>query len=98
MPAAPGSEPRSDCGAARPLAADSSRRLNASNHLSDLIRGGMSGAVLINADLDGWMDGHPRAPLLHPHTPPHHHQYHQRRPPPNQLMAGWADVFQISDL
>lgn len=58
------------------------RRLNAGNHLSDLIRRGMKRAVLINADLDGrmerrmdgWMDGPP--PLLH-----HQHQYHQRRPP-----------------
>lgn len=61
------------------------RRLNAGNHLSDLIRGGMKRAVLINADLDGrmerrmdgWMDGPP--PLLH-----HQHQYHQRRPPPRR--------------
>lgn len=32
------------------------RRLNAGNHLSDLIRGGMKRAVLINADLDGRME------------------------------------------
>lgn len=37
-----------------PLAVDGPRRLNASNHLSDLIQEGMNRAVLINADLDGW--------------------------------------------
>lgn len=53
-------------------------RLNASNHLSDLIRGGMKQAILINADLNGWMDGPPPPPPPPPH---HHHQYHQHRPP-----------------
>lgn len=48
-----------------PLAVDGRHRLNASNHLSDLMRGGMKRAVLINADLDRWMDLHPT-----PTTPP----------------------------
>lgn len=48
-----------------PLAVDGPRRLNASNHLSDLIREGMNRAVLINADLNGWTP----CPLLFT-TPP----------------------------
>lgn len=55
-----------------PLAADGPRRLNASNHLSDLIWRRMNQAVLINADLDGWRDS------WTPFSPPHQHQYLQR--------------------
>lgn len=79
------------------------RRLNASNHLSDLIRGGMNRAVLINADLDGWIDGWMDPPSLPPSLAPslllllhqfhhHHHQwgdeYYYTLTASNQLMAG----------
>lgn len=49
----PGSVQRSDCGTARPI--DGPRLLNAGNHFSDLMQGKQ--AFLINADLNGWMDG-----------------------------------------
>lgn len=84
-----GSERRPDCGAARPLAVDGPPRLNASNHLSDLIRGGMKRAILINADLDGWMEGWmDPLPPSSPTPPPSPAPPHRRWRPAGTLLHG----------